>query len=216
MNTLSDQIGEIFQRNFIRLMNEKNVNVAEVARGINKSYSTVSDWKNGAKMPRGGNLELLSDYFNVNLSDLTMDKSDLPNDVIPVKNLVKIPRLGKIACGDPIDAVENVNSYKEVPEELLPSGNKEDLFYLEAQGDSMEPKIPNGSDVLCRKQPDVENGEIAAVLLNDFAEVTLKRVKKTDGFVVLEPLNDNYDTRILTPDSPGRIVGKAVKVEYNL
>ncbi len=79
--------------------------------------------------------------------------------------------MGKIACGDPITADENLTGYRYESPDNLPSGN---LFYLQAKGDSMEPTIPNGSYVLIREQPEVENGEIAAVLVNGDTEALLK------------------------------------------
>jgi len=101
--------------------------------------------------------------------------------------------LGKIACGDPITADENLTGYRYESPDNLPSGN---LFYLQAKGDSMEPTIPNGSYVLIREQPEVENGEIAAVLVNGDTEATLKRVKRQAETVFLMPDNPRHEKHI--------------------
>ena len=95
----------------------------------------------------------------------------------------------------------------------MPSG---ELFYLNAKGNSMFPTISDGSLVLCRQQPDVESGEIAAVLVNDDSEATLKRVRKLDETIILEPINNEYDPFIINKKNPARIVGKALEVVSKL
>lgn len=207
---MTKDIKEIFSNNLNRLINEKGVTVAEVARATGIAYQTVSDWRNGNAMARGGGLQKLSDYFGVNVSDLTSERK---SNTIPVTEFVKVPVLGKIACGDPIDAIENVADYRIVPKDRMPNG---DIFFVEAQGHSMEPKIPNGSFVMCRKQEDVENGEIAAVLVNGDEDTTLKKVVKQGDTILLQPLNEDYTPYIITKDNPAKIVGKAVRVEVEL
>lgn len=207
---MSVDIKEIFSSNLNKLIEQKRVTVAEVARETGIAYQTVSDWRNGKAMARGEGLQKLADYFNVNISDLTADK---PSNMIPVTEIVKIPVLGTIACGEPIDAIENVAEYRSVPKEFLPSG---ELFFLEAQGDSMEPKISNGSFVLCRKQEDIESGEIAAVLVNGDEQTTLKKVIKQGETIFLQALNEAYAPYVITKDNPARIVGKALRVENEL
>jgi len=76
----------------------------------------------------------------------------------------------------------------------------------------MEPKIPNGSSVLIKEQPEVENGEIAAVIVNGDNEATLKKVRYIGDTVVLEPLNHEYEPYIITKESTARIIGKAIEV----
>ncbi|MEC6747366.1 S24 family peptidase [Marinilactibacillus sp. XAAS-LB27] len=207
---MTKDIKEIFSNNLNKYISQKGVTVADVARETGIAYQTVSDWRNGKAMARGGGLQRLADYFDVNISDLTADK---PRNIMPITELVRIPILGTIACGDPIDAIENVTEYRSVPKDYLPTG---ELFFLEAQGDSMEPKISNGSYVLCRKQEDVESGEIAAVLVNGDQETTLKKVIKQGETILLQALNEAYAPYIITNDNPARIVGKALRVENEL
>lgn len=208
-----DEIKTIFSKNLNALMNRTGVNVSDVSDKTGIPYSTVNDWKNGKKMPRGGNLQKLADFFHVNLSDLTSESS--PTNIIPVTpdNMVRIPIIGTIACGDPILADENIIGYRYHLRETLPSG---DTFYLKAAGDSMEPTIRNGADVLIRLQEDVEDGEIAAVLVNGDTEATLKRVKKQGNIVMLVAENSAYAPYIITENNPARILGKAVEVSFDL
>src|SRR5699024_9774850 len=125
----------------------------------------------------------------------------------------KIPVLGAIACGDPITAEENIEEYRETVADMLPSGN---LFYLKAKGESMSPTIPNGAYVLIREQPDVEDGEIAAVLVNGDTEATLKRVRRQHNVSMLLPDNSEFEPIVLSEDYPGRIIGKAIKFTTDL
>lgn len=80
----------------------------------------------------------------------------------------------------------------------------------------MEPRIPDGSYVLVREQTDVENGEIAAVLLNGDEEATLKRIRKLDEILLLESINEEYAPYIVNENNPAKIIGKAMKVEFDL
>ena len=80
----------------------------------------------------------------------------------------------------------------------------------------MTPTVPMDSYVLIRKQPEVEDGEIAAVLVNDDSEATLKRFKKQGDINMLVADNSNYPPYIITPDNPARIIGKAIKVSFDI
>lgn len=212
-----DEIKTIFSKNLNALMNRTGMNVSDVSDKTGIPYSTVNDWKNGKKMPRGGSLQKLADFFHVNLSDLTseLNMNATPSNIIPItdNNMVRIPIIGTIACGDPILADENIIGYRYHLRETLPSG---DTFYLKAAGDSMEPTIRNGADVLIRLQEEVEDGEIAAVLVNGDTEATLKRVKKQGDIVMLVAENSAYAPYIITEHNPARILGKAVEVVFDL
>lgn len=147
------------------------------------------------------------------VSDTTTNKNKHNNVIYPLssKNLkiVSIPIIGEIACGDPITAEENIEGYTdEIFEKPVPKGN---LFALHCKGDSMEPTIPNGALAIIKEQPTVEDGEIAAVLVDDDNEATLKRIKHQGDLVMLMPDNKEYDPIILDKDHPGRIVGKLIK-----
>lgn len=135
----------------------------------------------------------------------------------PLENLiplapqtVKIPILGKIACGDPIDAIENIDGYLYKSPEGLPGG---DLIALQAKGDSMSPTIPNGAHVIIRKQKDAENGELVAVRVNGDTEATLKRLKKQGDTIILMPDNPSYSPIVVDQNNPVSIIGKVVSYE---
>lgn len=103
-------------------------------------------------------------------------------NIIPIPKMKKVPLLGTIACGEPILAVENIENYVNMPESI------NGTFALRCKGDSMiNARIFDGDVVFIRQQPDVENGEIAAVLIDD--EATLKKVYKYKNRIELRPEN---------------------------
>ena len=125
---------------------------------------------------------------------------------------VKIPVLGLVRAGIPMDAVEHIIDYEEISEELARQG---EFFALQIKGDSMEPKISEGDVVIVRKQPDVESGVIAIVLVNG-DEATIKKVQKFNGGINLIPSNPAYDVMTYTNEQieklPVRILGKVVEL----
>lgn len=149
--------------------------------------------------------ELLAacDDMDVNLSD---KDTITPSNIIPMPAMRKIPLVGTIACGTPILAEQNIECDVDIPEYIHAD------FALRCKGDSMiNARIYDGDIVYIRSQPEVENGEIAAVLV-DNDEATLKRVYIYDDHITLEAENPQYrpksyweaDMRTV------RILGKAV------
>lgn len=209
-------INNYFSSNLKYLRTKRGLEQRDISEMLGlKSPTSVTNWEKGTNMARTGHLNDLANYFGVSLHELVnedLSKKKLQN-IQAVSNIVIIPVLGEIACGDPITAEENIEEYRERPADNLPHG---DLFYLRAHGDSMEPKIPDKSYVLIREQADVENGEIAAVLVNGDTEATLKKVRKLNDVVLLEALNDAYEPYVISKYNPAHILGKAVEVSFEL
>jgi repressor LexA len=188
----------------------------ELAEMLKTTRQSISRYENGERKANQDLLFELASIFKVSLDDFFPEREySHPPNLIPAieSNMVAIPIIGTIACGDPILADENIIGYRYHLRETLPSG---DTFYLKAAGDSMEPTIRNGADVLIRLQEDVEDGEIAAVLVNGDSEATLKRVKKQGDIVMLVAENSAYAPYIITEKNPARILGKAVEVVFDL
>lgn len=193
----------------------------ELANNLNKKYtkkiskSMISRWENNKTDPQMAYVRIIADYFEVSPSQL-LNESSSPDDAILFNStrnrtmtaIRRVPIIGTIACGDPITAEENIEGYLDEPEDSLPKGN---LFYLIAKGHSMEPTIPDGSKVLIRQQSEIEDDEIAAVLVNSDTEATLKRIKHSGNIVMLMPDNKDFDPIIITNDNPARILGKAIQ-----
>ena len=121
------------------------------------------------------------------------------------KEMVNVPIVGKIAAGSPLLAVENIESYFPIPSEYLPNAQ---TFLLEVKGESMiNAGIFNGDNVLVKKQPNAENGDIVVALVDDSA--TVKTFYKEDGYYRLQPENDTMDPIIVKECS---ILGKVFGV----
>lgn len=202
---------EIFSENLQRLIDARKIDQKDLAEKINVSTQAVSSWVNGQKYPRIDKVQKIADFFRVSKSDLLELQ---PTNTIPAtSHTVAVPVLGSIACGEPILVENNLLGYRYEAPDSLPSGS---VFYLQSKGDSMEPTIPEGGFVLVREQPEVEHGQIAAVLLNGDTEAVLKRVKKQDGLVLLLSDNPKYTPIVITPRMQARIIGRAVRVSFDL
>ena len=135
---------------------------------------------------------------------------NIPGIITPIK-MKKIPILGTIACGNPIFADQNYDGYF-----MIDSNLPEADFVLKAKGDSMiEANIFEGDFVFFRKQRDVDNGTIAAVLIDE--EATLKRVNKSNDVIILQPCSKNYEPLIYSKNDDKNIVilGQMVGVYSN-
>lgn len=196
-----------FNENLKTLMTEQNISRKQLSNDLHIAYTTITDWINGKTVPRNERLTDLAAYLHTTVDNLL--NTPVPNNIIDINQLDSIPIIGTIACGEPILAEENIESYQLIPRDLLKCHR--DVFALRCKGDSMSPTIKDGSLVIIHQQPFVEDNEIAAVLIND--EATLKRVKHTkDGKVILLPDNHEYNPIILDEDDNNRILGKAVNV----
>lgn len=189
---------------------QRNWTQTDLAKQLGIGKSAIANYESGTRQPKQDVLFSLSKVFHVSINEFF----PYPDNVKPITTGIRrIPVLGAIACGDPITADENIEEYRETVADMLPSGN---LFYLKAKGESMAPTIPDGSYVLIREQPDVEDGEIAAVLVNGDTEATLKRIRRQQDVSMLLPDNSDFQPIILSEDYPGRIIGKAMKVVFDL
>ena len=213
-----------FSERLRALRKEAGLSQAELARLTGTTKSSVNMYERGEREPGLERLEVFANYFNVDM-DYLLGKSDIKNklawspdtsDVFPkvagVKNIIPIPRIVKkiplydgIACGDPMFA-----DSQEVDLMELPDGIRAD-FALRCYGESMiNAHIRDGDIVYIRKQEDVDDGEIAAVLIDD--DATLKRVFHKPYGLLLMPANDAFEPMVYTGGEglTIRIMGKAV------
>lgn len=161
----------------------------DVAKNIGVSRQTMSRYETGVigNIP-SDKIESIAAILHTTpayLMGWEDDGSTIPPGCEPLPETVKVPLLGYIACGEPILAEENIEDYIDVPK------RKHIDFCLTCKGDSMiDAGIHDGDVVYLHKQPDVENGQIAAVIVGN--EATLKRVYKSQDRVVLQPENSAY------------------------
>jgi repressor LexA len=188
--------------NLKRIRKEKGYSQEKVAQALGVARSTIAMWEKGASQPDHNSLKALADYFNVTVDFLLERK---------IKG-VKIPVLGVIAAGVPIEAVEDIIDYEEITEELAARG---EYFALRIQGDSMEPRIKEGDVVIVRRQPDVESGDVAVVYVNGY-NATVKKITKHEEGISLIPFNTAYSPKFFTykemAELPIIIHGKVVEL----
>ncbi len=202
-----------FSQRLRQLRQEREMTQQTLAKVLKISKSSVNMYERGEREPGLEMLELIADTFNVDM-DYLLGKSDCPNraaleplpsNVVPIPPMRKIPLVGSIACGAPILAQEHVEDYVQSP------ANIHAEFALRCKGDSMiNARIFDGDIVYIRQQPQVTNGEIAAVLID--GEATLKRVRLYGDHIALEPENPMYKPLVFWGEEMNQvhILGKAV------
>lgn len=186
--------------------------------GIDKS--SISLYLSGKVTPKGDKLYKLAMALNV--SPVWLSGFDVPmngdettdiNGIAPIpRKAVKIPVLGYVKAGIPMEAIENIIDYEEIGDEMARTG---EFFGLKVKGDSMEPKISEGDVVIVRKQETVENGEIAVILING-DEATIKRFYKSPLGITLMSTNTKYGPFNYSPEEvdnlPITVIGKVVEL----
>lgn len=200
--------------NIKRIRLEHGLSQAELGKIAGVSDKAVSTWELGIKVPRMGAVEKMATYFGIAKSVIVDDAqpaymstspAPIPPGFMPMPKMKKVPLIGAIACGDPITALQNREGDVDVPENVRCD------FALKCHGDSMVGAgIHDGDVVYIHIQPEVENGEIAAVRIGD--EATLKRVYLHTDYVELRPENPAFESIIRRKEDMNdvHIEGKAV------
>lgn len=188
-----------------QLREEQDVSISELARRVGMAKSGVSRYFNHTREFPINRAPAFAKALHIKTEDL------LGLEPINQDKPRMVPLIGTIAMGAPITAEQNIEKY--IPEYMMDRYADDTLFALRCKGNSMYPLIPDGAIATIRQQFDVEDGEIAAVLIN--GEATLKRVLHVGKTVVLRPVNPEYKDIILDKDHPGTILGKMIKYEMN-
>lgn len=207
-----NQLKSVIASNLNRLLKNTAYRKIDVVHQTGISDSTIYDYFNGRALPSPKNVEKLAEFFRVNNEEIDPRFATMPENLTPINqsHLIEIPLIGHIACGEPITADQNIEGY--ITEYFPESVNPDSVFALKCEGDSMEPYILDGDIAYIRQQPEVEDGEIAAVLVDGDTRATLKRVKKVGDQVFLLPDNPRYSPIVLDADHPGKIIGKMIKM----
>ena len=189
-----------------KLRTENGYSQEELGALLGVQRAAVQKWECGTvKNLKRDTIKKLSEIFNVPPSSFIDDEYTSYDNIISFPRMNRIPLVGTIACGTPILANENLDGEVTVPEDINAD------FALRCKGDSMiDARIMNGDIVYIRQQPTVENGEIAAVLIED--EATLKRVYVSGDTVTLVACNSKYQPFVYSGKQLDqiRILGKAV------
>ena len=198
-------------KNLNKYLDLNGMSQADLARMMKVSTATTSNWCKGIKLPRMDKIDKICSIFGINRSDL-MDEKDSSQDKTSIKG-VRIPVLGYVRAGVPLDAVEEILDFEEIHPDMAATA---DYFALRVKGDSMEPRITEGDVVIVREQPDVESGEIAIVLVNGDEGTVKKLVKYENGSIALVAFNSAYQPMVFTPEQietlPVQVIGKVVEL----
>lgn len=189
----------------------------EFGQKIGVAESTVSLYESNKRFPDADTLKKISALFGVSLDYLL---GNAPAKAVQQKTTgrgVRIPVLGRVVAGIPIEAVEEILDYEEITPELAASG---EFFALKIRGHSMEPRMMEGDVVIVRRQDDVESGDVAIVLVNG-NEATVKRVKKQeDGITLIATNTSVYEPHFYSnkeiAELPVRILGRVVELRGKL
>lgn len=194
-----------------------SLTLKEVATKVGVSEATVSRWEGGqiANMKRqyiaayAAALQTTPGFIMTGKeeqeTDTTRRAVSIPPGFMPLPEMAQVPLVGRIACGTPITAEQNVEQIVSIPAAWRAT------FTLMCKGNSMAPRIQDGDLVAVRSQPEVENGEIAAVRIGE--EATLKHVYVYPNYIELRPENPEYNSIIkIGPEMEdvhieGRVVG---------
>lgn len=196
-----------------RLCETKEITIKELERSAGLSNGYMHKLSLGQE-PSVDKIAKIAKYFSVPSDFLLGEVSSIKGK--KTGSGVKIPLLGKVAAGLPIEAVENVIGEEEIPARLAETGT---YFALLIKGDSMSPYICDGDKVIVKQQSEVENGEIAIVLVNG-SDAVCKEFKRLESGIMLISKNHSYDPMIFThaeiDTTPVRIVGRVVEIRREL
>lgn len=190
-----------------KLRKERGLTQEKVAEYLNTVHSSYNRMENNE-------IQRISPEYLVKLSKLYNVSIDflLGQEKTQTEKGIKIPVLGIIPAGIPIEAIEDIIDYEEIPQEMARNG---EYFGLKVKGDSMSPRILNGDVVIVRKQEDCESGDVCVVMVNGF-DATLKQVKKDFNGITLVPFNQEYKPMFYSnkdiAELPVRILGKVVEL----
>lgn len=213
---MSEQdINEIIANNISDLLDRSGKTQLDLAEFMNVSQATVSNWCKGAKLPRMDKIDRICEFFKVSRSDLMEDGSHTQNRS-PEPTSVRIPVLGSVPAGIPLEAIEDIVDWEDIPIEWTKGGKE--FFSLRVKGDSMYPKFIEGDTIILRKEDDCENGDICAVYVNGY-DATLKKVVKKQDCIILQPLNNAYEPKVFDYNdelNPIRIAGVVVEIRRKI
>lgn len=202
------------------LRNEKGESLEKIAKYLNVTIQTISNYENEKRDMTPDTILKLADYFGVS-TDYLLCKTDIRNNTSNIddsnKKVYMCPVYGQISAGQPNWAEECIEGRLMLDPDLMGIVNPDEHFFLKVNGESMNQVIKNGAFALIHKQDTVENGEIAVVLVNGY-DATLKKFTRQGELIILEPQSNDetFKTQVYDKTTPIKILGKYVgKMEIN-
>lgn len=207
-------MSNLFSKNLKYLRESKGISKNKLGEMVGVNQTTIGRWETNEIKPSIDNVEEVAKALNVNLPDLLIKdlEFDNANYVKLDLDVVKIPVLGTIKAGIPIEAQEEIIDYVEIPKKWTLGGKK--FYGLKISGDSMYPKYQEDDIVIFEQNEDKEqyNNKDCAVMVNG-DDATFKQVLLNEQGLVLRPYNNAYDIMMYSNDDieklPIKIVGIA-------
>lgn len=177
----------------------------ELASKLFVSQQAVGKWERGEATPNPETIARLAEIFSVTADELIGRPPQAQKGI-------RIPVLGDVAAGVPIEAVTDIVDYEEIDSAMAASGEH---FGLRIKGSSMEPRMVEGDVVIVRKQDTAETGDTVVVLVNGDS-ATVKKIKFTPAGIYLIPTNPSHEVQFYSPQDveqlPVRVIGKVVEL----
>lgn len=204
----------MFWDNFVILCNKKGKSPNGACAELGFSKNTATKWKHGS-VPYDTTLQKIADYFGVTVEYLRGNEKQTtkkPPSAPSGQKGVRIPVLGNVAAGIPLEAITDIEDYEEISEAMAAGG---EYVALRIHGDSMEPRMTEGDVVIVRVQDTITSGEVGVFIING-DEATCKRIKKTPDGIMLISNNPSYEPMFFSnqqvQELPVRVFGKVVEL----
>lgn len=232
-STKLKKVGEImtFIDRLELLCKEKNISKRKLEREAGLGTASTTKWKKEGTVPNQTSLEKLSGYFGVTVSYLIGESDfrteeeavidgwnkrfvtdELKDEVKRIEHGVRIPVVGTVIAGIPVEAIEDIIDWEEISIQMSRTG---EFFGLKIKGDSMSPRILEGDVVIVRKQPSAESGDVVIAKV-DGEEATCKKLVKHENGISLVPYNSLYEPMYFSTEEiitkPVKIIGKVVEL----
>lgn len=203
-------IGKIIKDKRIQL----NLSQQELANKIGVSKSAISRYESGEIGNMGlDKAQAISKALFIDPLTLLGIENGKELEPVDLSDSINIPVVGRIPAGVPVEAIENVIEYIDIPKDWM-KGDKQ-YIGLKVSGDSMYPLLLDGDTVVIQVQPSAETGDVCACYVNGY-DATLKRISLTETSITLKPENTNYPPMTYTHPGEVTIVGKVVEVRRKL
>lgn len=179
---------------------EKGLYQKDVASFLGVDRTTYVKYELGSSTPNHDILAMLADFYGVSV-DYILGRTNLRSESTTSNAGVKIPVLGNVQAGIPVEAIEDIIDYEEITQEMASRG---EFFALQVRGDSMEPKFSEGDVVIVKKQSTADSGDIVIALVNG-DDATIKKLKYASDGIYLLPLNPSYEPLFFSKEDIERL-----------
>lgn len=204
-------------------LREKNLAQFELANKTDISQQLISDYVRGRYKPSLERIKLIANVLKVSPAwlmgldvPMQLESPTIVSMDFNDEDMIKMPVLGRIPAGVPIEAIEDIDTYLYIHKDRVKE-TPEDYFLLKIDGDSMSPKYENEDVILFEKSSTANNGQDVAIMVNGY-DATFKTIYRYEDRVELKPINQQYQVQVFNnkeiEELPITILGIAKSLEY--